>query len=112
MKPLDEKPLFRTVIVMGVSGCGKTTIASRLAERLGWTFIESDSYHSEEQIRKMASGIPLTDADRQPWLETLHGLLVDFSKKNQSAVLGLFSIKRKVSPDTDRRVWRISGSFI
>ena len=59
------------MIVMGVSGCGKTTIAARLAEKLGWTFIESDSYHSEEHIRKMASGIPLTDADRQPWLETL-----------------------------------------
>ena len=71
MKPVDDKPLFKAIIVMGVSGCGKTTIAARLAEKLGWTFIESDSYHSEEHIRKMASGIPLTDADRQPWLETL-----------------------------------------
>lgn len=52
MKLPDEKPLFRAVIVMGVSGCGKTIIASLLADRLGWAFIESDSYHSEEQIRK------------------------------------------------------------
>lgn len=79
---------------MGVSGCGKTTIAARLAEELGWTFIESDSFHSEEHIRKMASGIPLTDADRQPWLETLHGLLADLGKKNNSAVLACSALKK------------------
>jgi len=95
MKPFDEKPLFRAMIVMGVSGCGKTTIAARLAEQLGWTFIESDNYHSGEHIRKMANGIPLTDTDRQPWLETLHDLLVDLSKKNQSAVLACSALKEK-----------------
>jgi len=95
MKPFDEKPLFRAVIVMGVSGCGKTTIASLLAEELGWTFIESDNYHSEEQILKMSNGIPLTDADRQPWLETLHGLLADLSNKNQPAVLACSALKEK-----------------
>ncbi len=80
---------------MGVSGCGKTTIAARLAEKLGWTFIESDSYHSKEHIRKMASGVPLTDADRQPWLETLHGLLADLSLKGQPAVLACSALKEK-----------------
>ncbi len=98
MKPVDDKPSFKALIVMGVSGCGKTTIATRLAEKLGWTFIESDSYHSEEHIRKMASGVPLTDADRQPWLETLHGLLADLSLKSQPAVLACSALK-KVSPD-------------
>jgi len=83
------------MIVMGVSGCGKTTIAARLAEKLGWTFIESDNYHSKEHIRKMASGIPLTDTDRQPWLESLHDLLADLSKKNQSAVLACSALKEK-----------------
>jgi gluconokinase len=93
MKPLNEKPSNKAIIIMGVSGCGKTTIASRLAEQLGWTFIESDSYHSAEHIRKMASGIPLTDADRQPWLETLHDLLADLNKKSQSAVLACSALK-------------------
>ena len=81
---------------MGVSGCGKTTIASRLAEKLGWTFIESDSYHSEEQIQKMSSGIALTDTDRQPWLESLHDLLADLSKKDQSAVLACSALKKSI----------------
>ena len=80
---------------MGVSGCGKTTISVRLAEKLGWTFIESDSYHSDEHIRKMASGFPLTDADRQPWLETLHGLLADLSLKDQPTVLACSALKEK-----------------
>ena len=80
---------------MGVSGCGKTTIAARLAEKLGWTFIESDSYHSEEHIRKMASGIPLTDIDRQPWLESLHDVLDNLSKKDQSAVMACSALKEK-----------------
>ena len=82
---------------MGVSGCGKTTIAARLAEKLGWTFIESDSYHSEEHIRKMASGVPLTDTDRQPWLETLHGLLADLSLKGQPAVLACSALKKSIA---------------
>ena len=62
---------------MGVSGCGKTIIGTNLAFKLGWEFIESDSYHSQKDIRKMSNGIPLTDADRWPWLEQLHSLLVE-----------------------------------
>jgi len=95
MKRVDDKPLFRALIIMGVSGCGKTTIAARLAERLGWTFIESDNFHSEEHIGKMAGGIPLTDADRQPWLESLHALLADLSTKDQPAVLACSALKEK-----------------
>ncbi|RYX94430.1 MAG: gluconokinase [Comamonadaceae bacterium] len=56
---------------MGVSGCGKSTLAVSLANRLGWTFIEGDSYHSADNVRKMAAGIPLSDADRQSWLGSL-----------------------------------------
>ena len=95
MKPFNHKPLFNILIVMGVSGCGKTTIAARLAEKLGWTFIESDNNHSEAHIRKMASGVPLTDADRQPWLETLHDLLADLSSKDQPAILACSALKEK-----------------
>jgi len=95
MKSIDEKPFFKAIIVMGVSGCGKTTIAIRLAEKLQWTFIESDDFHTEEHIQKMASDIPLTDADRQPWLETLHDRLAYLSLKDQSAVMACSALKEK-----------------
>jgi gluconokinase len=62
-------------LVMGVSGCGKSTIARLLAEKLDWLFFDADDFHPEANIAKMKDGIPLTDADRQPWLERLSGLL-------------------------------------
>jgi len=61
----------RHVIVMGVSGNGKTTIGERLAAELGSAFIEGDSYHPRANVEKMAAGIPLDDDDRRPWLEVL-----------------------------------------
>jgi len=63
-----EKPL---IVVMGVAGSGKTTIASALAETLGVPFVEGDSLHPAANVKKMASGIPLTDEDRWPWLEAI-----------------------------------------
>src|SRR5437879_12638903 len=56
------------LVLMGVSGCGKTTIAAILASRLGWPFEEGDALHPQANIEKMAAGHPLTDADRWPWL--------------------------------------------
>jgi len=56
------------LVLMGVSGCGKTTVATILAGRLGWPFEEGDALHPEANIEKMAAGSPLTDADRWPWL--------------------------------------------
>ena len=63
------------VLVIGVSGSGKSTIAKALAERLGLEFLEGDDFHSPEEIEKMASGHPLTDQDRWPWLERIHAAL-------------------------------------
>jgi gluconokinase len=68
MTEIEEKPL---IVVMGVAGSGKTTIASGLAERLGVPFVEGDSLHPPANVRKMASGIALTDEDRWPWLEAI-----------------------------------------
>ena len=68
MMQSDEKPL---IVVMGVAGSGKTTIASGLAERLGVPFVEGDSLHPTANVKKMAGGIPLTDEDRWPWLEAI-----------------------------------------
>jgi gluconokinase len=66
--PTLEKPL---IVVMGVAGSGKTTIASGLAEKLGVPFVEGDSLHPIANVKKMANGIPLTDEDRWPWLAAI-----------------------------------------
>lgn len=59
------------IVVMGVSGCGKTTIAALLAERLGWQLAEADEFHSAANVAKMKGGIALTDEDRGPWLDAI-----------------------------------------
>jgi gluconokinase len=59
------------VVVMGVSGSGKTTVGTALAERLGVQYAEADDFHPPENVAKMASGVPLTDADRVPWLDAI-----------------------------------------
>jgi gluconokinase len=58
----------RIFVVMGVSGCGKSTVGQLLAQRLGWPFVDADKLHSAANIAKMAQGMPLTDDDRWPWL--------------------------------------------
>ena len=63
------------ILIMGVSGCGKTSIGKALVERLGWDFFDADDFHPPENIAKMAAGIPLTDMDRIPWLALLHDQL-------------------------------------
>ncbi len=65
----------RHVVVMGVSGTGKTTVAVRLAEHFGWEFVEGDDLHPPANIAKMASGVPLDDDDRAPWLRAV-GLVI------------------------------------
>ena len=66
-----DAPALTAVIVMGVSGCGKTTIGKALAQRLGWRFADGDSFHPAANIAKMSAGAPLTDDDRRPWLEAI-----------------------------------------
>jgi gluconokinase len=78
------------VLVMGVSGAGKTAVGERLAQRLGVRFIDADDHHPEENVAKMAAGIPLDDADRRPWLEKLNALL----KREQDAVLACSALKQ------------------
>ena len=77
------------VLVMGVSGSGKTTIGERVAQRLGWRFIEGDDYHPRKNVEKMAAGVPLDDADRQPWLEAINKALLS----EQDAVLACSALK-------------------
>lgn len=78
---------------MGVTGSGKTTIGSLLAERSGIIFADADDYHPESNKQKMTAGHPLTDEDRQPWLVTLNGLLVHWYQSGQGGVLACSALK-------------------
>ncbi|MFC5040373.1 gluconokinase [Ornithinimicrobium kibberense] len=79
---------------MGVSGCGKSTIARALHERLGWEFAEGDEYHPRANVEKMASGRPLMDEDRWPWLRTLADWTRERDERGESTVLSCSSLKR------------------
>jgi gluconokinase len=83
------------VVVMGVSGSGKTAIGSALAARLGWTFFDGDDFHPAENIAKMHAGIPLTDADRDLWLAHLRDLLERIAARNGDAVLACSALRRE-----------------
>jgi gluconokinase len=83
------------VVLMGVSGVGKTTIGKLLAARTGWDFEDADDYHSEESRRKMADGIPLTDADRKPWLNALHQLMSRYQQRGEHAIFACSALKQQ-----------------
>jgi gluconokinase len=83
------------VVVMGVSGSGKTTIGRLLAERMGWVFADADDYFSPAAKQKMADGHPLTDQDRAPWLLTLNGLLRRWDEAGSNGVLACSALKAK-----------------
>ncbi len=82
------------IIVMGVAGSGKSTIARNLARKLRCKFEDADSYHSPENREKMASGQPLTDEDRKPWLEALRAEILLCIKNGESAVLACSALKK------------------
>jgi gluconokinase len=81
------------VIVMGVSGSGKSYLAAKLAEATGWAFAEGDDYHSPANKAKMAARIPLTDEDRAPWLDELHSILLNWHNAGQSGILTCSALK-------------------
>ncbi|XP_074851100.1 putative gluconokinase [Carettochelys insculpta] len=82
------------VVVMGVSGAGKSTIGSHLATKLGWKFYDADDYHPTENRKKMAQGIPLNDEDRIPWLCKLHDILMREESDEQSVILACSALKK------------------
>lgn len=81
------------VIVMGVAGSGKTTIGRLLSMELGWPFLEGDDAHPPANVRKMAAGLPLTDADRLPWLEELRRRIESCLAEGQNAVVACSALK-------------------
>ncbi len=83
------------VVIMGVSGSGKSYLAGKLAAATGWDFAEGDDHHSETSKAKMAAGIPLTDQDRAPWLDALHGVLASWQQRRQSGILTCSALKHE-----------------
>jgi gluconokinase len=82
------------VVLMGVTASGKTTIGTRLATLEHWEYAEGDDYHSDANKAKMHAGIPLTDADRAPWLATLHEVLLGWYRSGTSGVLACSALRQ------------------
>lgn len=83
------------IIIMGVSGCGKSTVGAQLAARLGCPFYDADDFHPAANVAKMSAGIPLNDEDRAPWLARLAELAADHLQRGQTAVLACSALKTR-----------------
>ena len=100
---------------MGVSGVGKTTVGARLAERLGWKFIEGDLLHPPENVAKMKSGEPLTDTDRAPWLAAVAEAIDGWRRRGENGVITCSALKRSyrrqiIGERSDVRLVYLTGS--
>jgi len=93
---------MRAIVVMGVSGCGKSSVATALCDRTGWRLIEGDAFHSEHNVRKMGAGVPLDDEGRKDWLDRLGVELANATSTQQPVVLTCSALKRRYR-DTLRR---------
>jgi gluconokinase len=91
------------IVVMGVEGSGKTTVASAVARRLGWPFEEGDALHPPANIAKMHAGRPLTDADRRPWLEAVAAWVEARLDSGENGVITCSALKRAYREVIDRR---------
>ena len=104
-------PRAGVIIVMGVSGAGKTTVGISLAETLGWHFVDADSFHTEANIEKMQQGVGLDDADRGPWLEAMREAIGRWLREETPTVLACSALRReyrnklRVEPERMRFVY-------
>jgi len=83
------------LVVMGVSGCGKSTVGALLAERLGWAFVEGDDLHPPENIEKMRRGVPLGEADRQPWLRSVAEVIDRRQLEGNGCIITCSALRRR-----------------
>ena len=103
------------VIIFGVSGAGKTTIGQLLAEEFGWRFYEADDFHSQANTDKMRQGVPLTDEDRWPWLESLRQVIKRCLAAGENAVLACSALKeayrRRLRLNADVKLVFLRGDY-
>ena len=85
---------MRPIVVMGVAGCGKSTVARLAAERLGCSFIEGDAYHPPANVEKMRRGEPLTDADRGPWLDAVRDRMVTLQREEAGVAVACSALRQ------------------
>jgi gluconokinase len=101
------------VVVMGVSGSGKTVVGQALAAELGWPFFDADDFHPEANVAKMAAGTPLTDDDRWPWLDRLAAEMAVIDKRGGNAVLACSALRQvyreRISRAGDVRYVHLAG---
>jgi gluconokinase len=103
------------ILLMGVSGSGKTTIGQMLSTQLHWPFVDGDSLHSPANVAKMAAGIPLTDEDRIPWLQSIHDVIEGCRTQKRNGIIASSALKEKyrqillTSPET--KLVYLRGSF-
>lgn len=90
----DQAGLPTAIIVMGVSGSGKSTVGARLAGVLGWDFRDGDAFHPPANVEKMRSGAPLTDADRWPWLDAIASHVAGLERTGGHVVIACSALKR------------------
>jgi gluconokinase len=84
----------RLIVVMGVAGCGKSTVGFALAERLGKSFLDADDFHPASNVAKMSHGVPLTDDDRWPWLDSIAQALREEAERTGMAIAGCSALRR------------------
>jgi gluconokinase len=109
----DETPC--ALIVMGVSGSGKTTVGEGLAKRLGWPYEDADKFHPASNVAKMSAGHPLTDEDRWPWLKAIAAEIDRICDADERVVIGCSALKRAyrdilVHGRTDIRLVYLDGT--
>ena len=92
---MDKRETGKVFVVMGVSGSGKSTVGQALAQRLNCPFYDGDDFHPEANVAKMSQGIPLNDADREPWLARLADLIRAHLVKGETAVIACSALKEK-----------------
>jgi gluconokinase len=111
----NEHAILVIIVVMGVTGSGKTTVGRLVAARLGWLFADADDFHSAVNKDKMHKGIPLTDADRFPWLAAMHEQISKWIATKQNAVLACSALKqiyrRQLWDDPGVRFVYLKGSY-